>query len=90
MQLSIREAKARLSEAIVAMENGEQVTLTRNGRVVAAISPPPPPQETKGGFDFEKAAIVRKQLGLDKMQGKFPDNFFDADFSRDVLGLDPE
>lgn len=89
MQLSIREAKARLSEAIVAMENGEQVTVTRNGRIVAAISPPPP-QETKGGFDFERAAIVRKQLGLDKMQGKFPENFFDTEFSREVLGLDPE
>jgi antitoxin (DNA-binding transcriptional repressor) of toxin-antitoxin stability system len=58
MQLSIREAKARLSEAIVAMESGEQVILTRNGRVVAEISPPPP--ETKKGNIL--AALRRSPL----------------------------
>lgn len=40
MQLSIREAKARLSEAIAAMEQGERVVLTRFGKEVAEICPP--------------------------------------------------
>lgn len=88
MQLSIREAKARLSEAIVAMESGQQVILTRNGRVVAEITPPPPLK--KGGFDFERAAIVRKELGLDKVKLPWPDHFDDASFSREVLGLESE
>ena len=88
MQLSIREAKARLSEAIVAMESGQQVILTRNGRVVAEITPPPPVK--KGGYDFERAAIVRTELGLDNRKFEIPENFFDESFSREVLGLDPE
>jgi prevent-host-death family protein len=42
MDVSIAEAKNRLPELIRAMENGEQVIITRHGKPVAQISPAPP------------------------------------------------
>ena len=44
MEMSIREAKARFSEAIAAAERGESIAITRHGRAVAKIGPPPPPR----------------------------------------------
>ena len=87
MQLSIREAKARLSEAIVAMERGERVVLTRFGKEVAELCKPGP---KKGGFDFEKAARIAAQLGIEQGSLKLPDYFDDPAFSRSVLGLDDD
>ena len=42
MDVSIAEAKNRLSEMIRAVEAGESVIITRHGKPVAQISPPPP------------------------------------------------
>ncbi len=42
MDVSVAEAKNRLSALIRAMEDGETVVITRNGRPVAQIAPPPP------------------------------------------------
>jgi hypothetical protein len=39
-------------------------------------------------MDFEKAAIVRRELGIDGLKVTLPDNFDDPAFSRQVLGLD--
>lgn len=44
MDVSIAEAKDRLSELIRAVEGGEQVVITRHGKPVAQITPPPPPR----------------------------------------------
>jgi antitoxin (DNA-binding transcriptional repressor) of toxin-antitoxin stability system len=85
MQLSIREAKARLSEAIVAMERGERVVLTRFGKEIAQLCKPEP--ET-GGFDWTKAERVSKALGLDQAEFAWPDKFDDPAYSREALGLD--
>jgi prevent-host-death family protein len=41
MDVSIVEAKNRLPELIRAVENGEQVVITRHGKPVAQITPPP-------------------------------------------------
>ena len=42
MDISIAEAKERLPELIQAVEEGEQVVITRDGKPVAQIAPPPP------------------------------------------------
>ena len=42
MDVSVAEAKNRLTQLIRAVEEGEQVIITRNGRPVAQIAPPPP------------------------------------------------
>jgi prevent-host-death family protein len=41
MVVSTAEAKNRLPELIRAVEEGEQVVITRHGRPVAQIAPPP-------------------------------------------------
>lgn len=41
MDVSIAEAKNRLPELIRAVEEGEQVTITRHGKPVAQITPAP-------------------------------------------------
>ena len=87
MELSIREAKARFSEAIAAAEKGEQVVVTRHGVAVANIVAS---KSRDGGFDFEAADKIRKKLGLDKIILDLPDDFDVPAFSRNVLGLDDE
>lgn len=42
MDVSVAEAKNRLSELIRAVENGEPVVITRKGRPVAQLMPAPP------------------------------------------------
>ena len=42
VDVSIAEAKDRLPELIRAMENGEEVIITRHGKPVAQIAPAPP------------------------------------------------
>jgi prevent-host-death family protein len=41
MEVSITEAKSRLPELIRAVEEGEQVVITRHGKPVAQITPVP-------------------------------------------------
>jgi len=42
VDVSIAEAKNRLPKLIRAVENGEEVVITRHGKPVAQISAPPP------------------------------------------------
>ena len=42
MDVSIAEAKNRLTELIRAVEDGQAVVITRHGKPVAQIAPPPP------------------------------------------------
>lgn len=39
MQVSVTEARKRLSQLIRAMEDGEDVVITRNGKAVARLAP---------------------------------------------------
>jgi prevent-host-death family protein len=41
MDVSIAEAKNRLTELIRAVEDGESIVITRHGKPVAQLSPPP-------------------------------------------------
>ena len=40
MDVSVTEAKNRLTQLLRAVENGERVVITRNGKPVAEIGPP--------------------------------------------------
>ena len=84
MELSIRQAKARFAEAAAAAARGERVVVTKHGRpFVELVS-----AQRTIGMDFEKAAIVRHELGLDGLKVNSPPNFDDPAFSRRVLGLE--
>jgi prevent-host-death family protein len=41
MDVSIAEAKNRLTQLVRAVEEGEPVVITRNGKPVAQLTPPP-------------------------------------------------
>jgi prevent-host-death family protein len=84
MELSIRDAKARFTEAASAASRGERVIVTKHGRPFVEMVPAQKP----GGMDFEKAALVRRELGIDGLKVTLPENFDDPTFSRQVLGLD--
>ena len=84
VELSIREVKARFAEAVAAAARGECVVVTKHGRpFVELIS-----ARTASGMDFEKAAIVRHELGLDGFKVSLPSNFDYPAFTRQVLGLE--
>jgi prevent-host-death family protein len=81
MELSMREAKARFAEAAAA--RGERVVVTKHGRpFVESIS-----AQRTFSMDFEKAAMIRRQVGLDGLKVSLPPNFNHPAFSRQVLGL---
>ena len=84
MELSIREAELRFAEAVDAAARGERVVVIKNGRPFVEIVSA---QKTLG-MDFEKAALVRRALGLDGIEVGLPTDFDDPGFSRLVLGLD--
>lgn len=88
MEMSIREAKAKFSQAVAAAARGESTIITKYGQPIAQISPPQ--LKKSGGLDFAKGERVRKELGLDKMKFPWPDYFDDPAFSRKLLGLDDE
>jgi prevent-host-death family protein len=84
MELSIREAKARFAEAAAAAARGERVVVNKHGRpFVELVS-----AQRAFGMDFEKAAMIRRNLGLDGLKVSLPPNFDDPAFSRQVLGLE--
>ena len=83
MELSISEAKARFAEATAAAARGERVVVTKYGRPFIELVP----AQRASGMDFEKAAIIRCELGLDGLQVSVLPDFDDPAFSRHVLGL---
>jgi len=56
MDISVAEAKNRLTQLIRAVEQGESVVITRNGKPVAQLAPPPP-KRRKVRFDGLKTRI---------------------------------
>lgn len=86
MEMSVREAKAKFSEAIAAAERGETISVTKFGKVVAEINPP---RVKKSKLNFAAADAYLKSVnfnpdGLDL----WPPEFDDPAFSRKVLGLE--
>ena len=86
MELAIREAKARLSELVAAVRNGERVIITKHGRPAAELVR----CDRQGGIDFEKLEAARERLGIEGDGEGWPEAFDDPAFSRRVLGLDDE
>ena len=86
MELSLREAKARLSELVAAARNGERVIITKHGRPAAELVR----CDRRGGIDFDKLEATRKRLGIEGDGEGWPEEFDDPAFSRRVLGLDDD
>ena len=86
MEVAIREAKARLSELVVAARNGERVVITKHGRPAAELVA----CEARGGLDFDKLDRIRRRLGIVGDGERWPEEWNDPAFSRQVLGLEDE
>lgn len=84
MELALREAKARLSEIIVAAENGERVVITKYGQPAVEIVR----FRRTGGIDFDKLSAACLRLGIEDGQENWPAEFDNPSFSRRVLGIE--
>ena len=86
MELSVRDAKARFSEALEAAARGEKVVVTKRGKPFVEMVPA---QEQDDGEDFfARLERVRREFGLENVRTHLPDYFNDPAYSRKVLGLD--
>ena len=83
MELALREAKARLSEIVVAAQNGERVVITKHGEPAVEVVR----FHRTGGIDFKKLDASCERLGVETDEGGWPAEFDDPEFSRKVLGL---
>jgi len=72
-QVSMREAKNRLPAIVRAVEAGERVVITRNGKPVVELVP----HVRKGGIDFEGFRRWKEENGIDQIVGPIPDDFDD-------------
>lgn len=79
MELPICKTKARFAAAA----RGERVVVNKDGCPFVELVR----AQKAYGMDFEKAAIVRRELGLDGLNVRVPLIFNDLAFSRQVLGL---
>ena len=86
MELALREAKARLSELVVAAQNGERVVITKHGEPAVELVR----CRGRGGIDFDKLEEARRRLGIMGDGKRWPEECNDPAFSRRVLGLDDE
>ncbi len=73
-QLNIHEAKARFSEILAAVENGESVVICRRNQPVAELRPLPPKLKQP------------RPIGLAKGEFEIPESFFDP-LPDDLLDL---
>lgn len=71
--VSVKEAKDTLPALIRAVEDGERVTITRNGKPVVDVIP----HERKGGIDLEGLRRWKKERGYTLVAGPIPDDFDD-------------
>lgn len=85
MKMSVREARAQFAAAISAVEKGERVTITKNGKDVAELGPP----RRKGGLDWDKLCAASEAMGWENATVTFDPEFDDPAISRQLLGLDP-
>ncbi len=85
MEISIREAKARFTEAASAAANGERVVITKHGVPFVELVP----VAVRPTLDMEKLQRVRAELGIEKSDGRWFDEFIsNPEASRRALGLD--
>ena len=84
METPLREAKARLSELVVAAYGGERVVITKHGEPTVELVR----YRKSGGIDFDKLASTCERLGIERDEKGWPAEFDDPVLSRRVLGLD--
>jgi len=84
MESSINQAKTRFTEAVATKAQGERAVVTEHDWAVAELRPVQP----TSGTNFEKAAVVRRELELDGLRVNLPPEFEDPAFSRQVLALE--
>ncbi len=75
MDISIADAKNRLTQLIRAVEQGESVVITRNGKPVAQLAPPPP-KRRRVRFDGLKDRVHLTPGWDDPVD---PDRFLDGE-----------
>ena len=71
-RVSIKDAKNRFTELGRAAEEGETITVTRNGKPAFVIAP-----LKKGGLDLEAGRKFLVENGIDRFFGKIPEDFDD-------------
>ncbi len=79
--VNLKEARARLSDLVRAVENGESVLITRRGRIVARLVPPaasPEHQKAPDLAPFREALEIREdektlsRIGIEnRRQGRY-------------------
>ena len=73
MNVSMKDAKNRLTELTRLVERGETVTITRNGEPVADLVPHKP----KKGLNWEALREYKKKHGIDRFVTYIADDFDD-------------
>jgi prevent-host-death family protein len=71
--VSIREAKNKLTELARRVEQGERITVTRNGKPVLEMVSPKP----KGGIDWEAGERWLKARGITRKESWISPDFDD-------------
>jgi prevent-host-death family protein len=71
--ISIREAKNRLTELAREVEEGETITITRNGKPVADLVP----HKKRGGLRWEAIDEFKRKYKIGRIVGPIPDDFDD-------------
>ncbi len=75
--MNMADAKAHLSEVLDRVENGERITITRRGKVVAELVPP---QKIPAKIDLAKIRAFAETLPLQKQTaGEFVRQMRDED-----------
>ncbi|HMJ62496.1 MAG TPA: type II toxin-antitoxin system prevent-host-death family antitoxin [Bryobacteraceae bacterium] len=78
MQISIAEAKAKLTQLIHAVEKGEKVTISRHGRPVVDLVPTDWEQRQKPKFGTGKGKFTVDPHAFDPMTDEEVDAFLEG------------
>ena len=86
-EYALDEARVRFEEIVSDAERGERVVITKDGEPAVELVRC---RERRGGIDFDKLETDRRRLGIEGDGERWPREFDDPAFSRQVLGLDDE
>lgn len=86
-EYALDEARVRFEESVSDAERGERVVITRDGEPAVELVRC---RERRGGIDFDKLEADRRRLGIKGDGERWPREFDDPAFSRQVLGLNDE
>lgn len=84
MELSIHEAQTGFAEAADAAARFERGVVTKAGRPSVGMIP----AQRAVGKNFARTALDRRTLESDDLNIELPADFDNAEFSRQVLGLE--